>query len=176
MIYVFEKRLIFVLFYFTARWDRKNNPEPWNNLEPTQQYKVRAFASLFAHISSTVLMHLKKRYFIFLWLPMIHLFGWNERHMFVEYHTYLLCYLASKSITCPSHRLCTCVCVFSSSQLTWTTPSWRRTGLISESTCLRSVTRRAFALSAQIQTCDTEWSLNHTDIQSAHFQCGDRDH
>ncbi|TKS89831.1 Cytochrome c oxidase subunit NDUFA4 [Collichthys lucidus] len=21
-------------------WDRKNNPEPWNKLEPTQQYKL----------------------------------------------------------------------------------------------------------------------------------------
>lgn len=60
MICVFKKRLIVVLFYFTARWDRKNNPEPWNNMEPNQQYKVIAFASLFAQISSTVLMHLKK--------------------------------------------------------------------------------------------------------------------
>lgn len=21
-------------------WDRKNNPEPWNNIEPNQQYKL----------------------------------------------------------------------------------------------------------------------------------------
>lgn len=62
---VFEKMLIFVL-YFTARWDRKNNPEPWNNLEPNQQYKVRACASLFAQMSSTVLMYLKNIDFIFL--------------------------------------------------------------------------------------------------------------
>ncbi|KAG7507558.1 cytochrome c oxidase subunit NDUFA4-like [Solea senegalensis] len=27
-------------------WDRKNNPEPWNKLEPTQQYKVTASHSL----------------------------------------------------------------------------------------------------------------------------------
>lgn len=25
----------------SLRWDRKNNPEPWNKMEPTQQYKVR---------------------------------------------------------------------------------------------------------------------------------------
>ncbi|NWT31553.1 NUA4L dehydrogenase, partial [Cardinalis cardinalis] len=23
-------------------WDRKNNPEPWNKLSPTDQYKVSA--------------------------------------------------------------------------------------------------------------------------------------
>ncbi|KAI4902095.1 hypothetical protein NFI96_013173, partial [Prochilodus magdalenae] len=23
-------------------WDRKNNPEPWNKLSPTYQYKVKA--------------------------------------------------------------------------------------------------------------------------------------
>ncbi|XP_070708059.1 cytochrome c oxidase subunit NDUFA4-like [Pempheris klunzingeri] len=23
-------------------WDRKNNPEPWNNMEPNQQYKLFA--------------------------------------------------------------------------------------------------------------------------------------
>lgn len=30
-------------FFFyrpSLRWDRKNNPEPWNKMEPTQQYKV----------------------------------------------------------------------------------------------------------------------------------------
>lgn len=72
-----------------------------------------------------------------------------------------------------------CVFVFSSSQLTWTTPSWRRTGLISESSCLRSITRGAFALSSQIQTCDTEWSLNPTVLHLFSrliLQCGDRDH
>lgn len=124
----------------------------------------------------------KKTYFSFLWLLIItyyRWFDWNERHMFVEYNTYLLCYLASKSITCPSHQLCTCVFVFSSSRLTWTTPSWRRTGLISESSCRRSITRGAFALSSQIQTCDTEWSLNPTLLHSFSqliLQCGGMDH
>ncbi|XP_015683956.1 cytochrome c oxidase subunit NDUFA4-like, partial [Protobothrops mucrosquamatus] len=26
-----------------VRWDKKNNPEPWNNLDPTHRYKVGAF-------------------------------------------------------------------------------------------------------------------------------------
>uniref|UniRef100_A0A8D0HKI0 Cytochrome c oxidase subunit NDUFA4 n=1 Tax=Sphenodon punctatus TaxID=8508 RepID=A0A8D0HKI0_SPHPU len=29
------------LFNPDVSWDRKNNPEPWNKLEPTDQYKVR---------------------------------------------------------------------------------------------------------------------------------------
>ena len=29
--------------FLSLRWDRKNNPEPWNKLEPTHQYKVWAF-------------------------------------------------------------------------------------------------------------------------------------
>uniref|UniRef100_A0A8C5YEB1 NDUFA4 mitochondrial complex associated like 2 n=1 Tax=Microcebus murinus TaxID=30608 RepID=A0A8C5YEB1_MICMU len=32
-------------------WDRKNNPEPWNRLSPTDQYKVPPGGSRFAPIS-----------------------------------------------------------------------------------------------------------------------------
>lgn len=56
------------------------------------------------------------------------------------------CYLASKSITAPSYWMCTFVCTFSSLQLTWTTPSWRKTGLIFKSTRHRSTVYGAFAL------------------------------
>lgn len=175
MICAFEKRLIFVLFNFTARWDRKNNPEPWNNMEPNQQYKVRAFASLFAQISSTVLMHLI--HFDYLYDPLVRLkrkaYVCGARHVSPP----LSCVKVHNMSLTPIVLLC--VFVFSSSQLTWTTPSWRRTGLISESSCLCSITRGAFALSSQIQTCDTEWSLNPTVLHSFSqliLQCGDRDH
>lgn len=30
----------FFFYCLSLRWDRKNNPEPWNKMEPTQQYKV----------------------------------------------------------------------------------------------------------------------------------------
>uniref|UniRef100_A0A8C5WUL9 Cytochrome c oxidase subunit NDUFA4 n=1 Tax=Laticauda laticaudata TaxID=8630 RepID=A0A8C5WUL9_LATLA len=32
------------LFCPEVRWDKKNNPEPWNNLDPTHRYKVGAFS------------------------------------------------------------------------------------------------------------------------------------
>lgn len=36
------KKSVFLLHkrFFSLRWDRKNNPEPWNKLEHNQQYKV----------------------------------------------------------------------------------------------------------------------------------------
>ncbi|XP_072107038.1 NADH dehydrogenase [ubiquinone] 1 alpha subcomplex subunit 4-like 2 isoform X1 [Mobula birostris] len=27
-------------------WDRKNNPEPWNNLSPTHQYKLKSSSAV----------------------------------------------------------------------------------------------------------------------------------
>lgn len=32
-------------FHIFSLWDKKNNPEPWNQLDPTYQYKVTHFQS-----------------------------------------------------------------------------------------------------------------------------------
>ncbi|XP_067314314.1 NADH dehydrogenase [ubiquinone] 1 alpha subcomplex subunit 4-like 2 [Pseudorasbora parva] len=31
-------------------WDRKNNPEPWNKLDPTYQYKLVAINTEYKHL------------------------------------------------------------------------------------------------------------------------------
>lgn len=103
-----------ILFFLMPRWDRKNNPEPWNNIEPNQQYKV---GEQFFDIITFLLIK-----------------------------TYHLWYLALTFIL-PLDLIALCICfclvvcpllfISSFSQLTWTTPNWRRTDLIFKSwSCL----------------------------------------
>uniref|UniRef100_A0A669CIZ8 Cytochrome c oxidase subunit NDUFA4 n=1 Tax=Oreochromis niloticus TaxID=8128 RepID=A0A669CIZ8_ORENI len=34
--------VLLTAFLLVFRWDHKNNPEPWNKMEPNQQYKLLA--------------------------------------------------------------------------------------------------------------------------------------
>lgn len=38
--FIMHASFISTLIFFIHSWDRKNNPEPWNKMEPTDQYKV----------------------------------------------------------------------------------------------------------------------------------------
>lgn len=35
-----DQFLIMCFYFLLHSWDRKNNPEPWNKMAPTDQYKV----------------------------------------------------------------------------------------------------------------------------------------
>lgn len=94
------------------------------------------------------------------------IFPWHLIHIFV--------------VTMWQSPCCPCwmsvfVYVSSCMQLTWTTPRWRRTGLISK-TCLRShvpdMTRLSVwgALFKAKQTFDTEWSVNQK-LSLTHSVC-----
>lgn len=41
LVFIMHASFISALICFIHSWDRKNNPEPWNKLGPTDQYKVR---------------------------------------------------------------------------------------------------------------------------------------
>uniref|UniRef100_A0A3Q2V2R6 Cytochrome c oxidase subunit NDUFA4 n=1 Tax=Haplochromis burtoni TaxID=8153 RepID=A0A3Q2V2R6_HAPBU len=59
-------------------WDHKNNPEPWNQMQPNQQYKVRA---VFLNPLGQVI----------------------EQACFYKGQAIIFCYLASKSISQQSY-------------------------------------------------------------------------
>lgn len=79
---------------FVVRWDRKNNPEPWNKIEPNQQYKV----GVFLHIWRLVLMYVDHLLVFYAFCYMVRL----STTMFCGKQAisvpYLFYYLVSKSI------------------------------------------------------------------------------
>lgn len=96
---------------------------------------------------------------------------WSVGHFKLEAYVWGMQHVSSvilrQSPQLLPHTGCVLLCVcFSSLQLTWTTPSWRRTGLIFKSTCHRSAAYGAFALFCQIQTYYAEWIMNHTPVHS----------
>lgn len=69
--------------------------------------------------------------------------------------------------------VCLSLCISSFLQSTWTTPSWRRTGLTSESTSLRSAVSDTIVIMRSLCTfCQkAEWSLNRNTVLSSFSQC-----
>ena len=108
-------------------------------MQPDQQYKVKTFfffafcANIIWHMLIIYChFHVSLRGSLVRFEPKAHLCGVRAISLLLSC---LKVHIASLMLIV---YICSCVCVSSSSQLTWTTPSWRRTGLTSKSTCLHS--------------------------------------
>lgn len=150
------------------RWDRKNNPEPWNKMEPNQQYKVWAFLHIMLKFTPPILMCIDDLVPFFILLYMACWLDLMNRPISVE--PYLFSYLASNIaalilIMYIYFPVCVCVFVSSFSQLTWITPSWRRTGLISKSQCFcTSVSDIVVSVRSLCTFCQIYMALNEVWI------------
>lgn len=118
----------FSFYCLSLRWDRKNNPEPWNKMEPTQQYKV---LMVIYYLHTYLLIQAPHS------LTFFHNSILSEAYFFEGTYTSRLLSCGKVHVAL-SHWLYVFVYVSSCLQLTWTTPSWRRTGLISNSSRLCS--------------------------------------
>lgn len=102
MDHLWVNKLLTVLFSFISlRWDRKNNPEPWNKMEPTQQYKV-LMVMHYLHKYLLIQAPHSLTFFIILYC---------QKRISFKGNTHRACYLVAKSVL-PCHTDCTCLCVF----------------------------------------------------------------
>lgn len=90
----------FFFYCLSLRWDRKNNPEPWNKMEPTQQYKVLL-----------VMQYLQKYLLIAPHSLTFFIILYCQKRISFKGNTHRACYLVAKSVL-PCHTDCTCLCMF----------------------------------------------------------------